>query len=161
MADSISISFNKYYKFFMWIFDWRDFTIKDIVELEDDALEIVEDEETNATSNVSCNKNSNASSGDIVVIKKNGEIVYWGIINEIQNENGNSKYSYILKYITNIFDQNCPLNSIKRTNLYDRSNAVNKYITPEGNLADPDLYNMTSGFISVTPRRLLYFFINN
>lgn len=151
MANSISMSFNKNYKFFMWIFDWRDFSIKDIVELEGDELEIVEDEETNAASNVSSNKDSKATSNDIVVIKKNGEIVYWGIINEVQNKNGNSKYVYVLKYITNIFDQNCTMNSLKMTNLYNRNTAIDKYIGPNGELMNPDLYNMTSDFISVTP----------
>ena len=44
------------------------------------------------------------------MIKENAEIKYWGIIQEIQNENGSKLYQYIIKYITNMFNQNVILN---------------------------------------------------
>ena len=107
---------------YMWIFGWRDFAVKDAVEIAE--AEIIEDEETNSPSNVSVMKSSGAESGDIVAIKRNGEIVYWGIIDEVQNENGENKLIYKLRYITNMFDQKVWLNQvnpnlIKTTGLED------------------------------------------
>lgn len=87
----------------MWIFDFRDFTIKDIVELSDYEINI--DEETNITSLARVLKKTTAEAQDIIFIKKNGKIVYWGIIDKITNEDGNKVYEYTLKYITNMFDE--------------------------------------------------------
>lgn len=87
----------------MWIFDIRDFSIKDIVELIDYEINI--DEETNANSIIKVLKKTTAEADDIVFIKKNGQIIYWGIIDKISNENGGIMYEYTLKYITNIFDE--------------------------------------------------------
>ena len=87
----------------MWIFDYKDFTIKDIVELSDYEINI--DEETNITSLVKVLKKTTAKAEDIIFIKKNGEIIYWGIIDKITNENGKKLYEYSLKYITNLFDE--------------------------------------------------------
>lgn len=87
----------------MWIFDIRDFSIKDIVELSDYEINI--DEETNANSIIKVLKKTTAEADDIVFIKKNGQIIYWGIIDKISNENGGIMYEYTLKYITNMFDE--------------------------------------------------------
>lgn len=87
----------------MWIFDFRDFTIKDIVELSDYEINI--DEETNKTSLARVLKKTTAEAQDIIFIKKNGKIVYWGIIDKITNEDGNKAYEHTLKYITNMFDE--------------------------------------------------------
>lgn len=87
----------------MWIFDIRDFLIKDIVELSDYEINI--DEETNANSIIKVLKKTTAEADDIVFIKKNGQIIYWGIIDKISNENGGIMYEYTLKYITNMFDE--------------------------------------------------------
>lgn len=88
---------------YMWIFAWRDFAVKDAVQLA--GADIIEDEETNCASNVIVMGDHGAESGDIVAIKKNGEIVYWGIIDEIQNESNENRFVYKLKYITNMFNQ--------------------------------------------------------
>ena len=72
--------------------------------------EINIDEETNANTTVNVLKKTTAKANDIVMIKENGEIKYWGIIQEIQNENGSKLYQYIIKYITNMFNQNVILN---------------------------------------------------
>lgn len=93
---------------YMYIFDYKDFTVKDIVELSNYEINI--DEETNANTTVNVLKKTTAKSNDIVMIKQNGEIKYWGIIQEIQNENGSKLYQYIIKYITNMFNQNIILN---------------------------------------------------
>ena len=94
-------------KTFMWIFDGKDFSIKDIVEISDYEINI--DEETNANTIIKVLKNTGAKSKDIVVVKRNNETVYWGIIDKINNENGKILYEYIIKYITNLFDQNIQL----------------------------------------------------
>ena len=92
----------------MWIFDYRDFAVKDIVEISDYEINI--DEETNANSIIKVLKKTDAKSKDIVMIKKNNETIFWGIINKIQNENGKQLYEYTLKYITNMFDEDVVLN---------------------------------------------------
>lgn len=94
-------------KVFMWIFDYYNFEIKDIVELSNYELNI--DEETNASSNVLILKKTTAKAKDIVAIKRNNEIIYWGIIDNISNENGKNSYTYKLKYLTNIFNQTIEL----------------------------------------------------
>lgn len=93
---------------YMYIFDYKDFSVKDIVELSNYEINI--DEETNANTTVNVLKKTTAKANDIVMIKENGEIKYWGIIQEIQNENGSKLYQYIIKYITNMFNQNVILN---------------------------------------------------
>ena len=107
-------------KTFLWVFDrnyaniqgegnesYRGLKLKDIVEI--DNYEVVIDEETNGTSTFEVLKNTGATSGDIVCFKKDEDILYWGIIDEITNENGGIKYTYQCKYITNIFNQKLPL----------------------------------------------------
>lgn len=92
----------------MWIFDYKDFSVKDIVEISDYEINI--DEETNANSIIKVLKKTDAKSKDIVMIKKNNETIFWGIIDNIQNENGKQLYEYTLKYITNMFDEDVVLN---------------------------------------------------
>lgn len=102
--EKIKIETNKV---FMWIFDYKDFSVKDIVEISDYEINI--DEETNANSLVKVLKKTTAKARDIISIKKNNDIIYWGIIEEIQNENGKQLYEYSIKYITNIFNQKIKL----------------------------------------------------
>lgn len=107
-------------KVFMWIFDHKDFSVKDIVEISDYNISI--DEETNANSIIKVLKETSAKSRDIIVIKKNNELVYWGTIQEINNDDGKQLYEYTLKYITNMFDQDVILKSedlIKTTGVED------------------------------------------
>lgn len=107
-------------KVFMWIFDGMDFKVKDIVELSNYEINI--DEETNASSLINVLKKTTAKEEDIVAIKKNNEVVYWGTVENIQNENGEMLYEYTLKYFTNIFDQDIILkneNLIKTTGVED------------------------------------------
>lgn len=115
--EKIKIETNKV---FMWIFDYKDFEAKDIVELSDYEINI--DEETNANSIIKVLKKTTAKSRDIVMIKKNNEVVYWGIIDNIQNEDGKQLYEYTLKYITNMFEQDIILKNeelIKTTGVED------------------------------------------
>lgn len=115
--EKIKIETNKV---FMWIFDHKDFSVKDIVEIADYEINI--DEETNANTIIKVLKKNTAKARDIVAIKKNNEVIYWGIINEISNQDGKKLYEYTIKYITNMFDQNIRLESsdlIKTTGIED------------------------------------------
>ena len=94
--------------------------VKDIIENSN--YEILIDEETNANTLIDVLKKSNAKAKDIVAIKKNNTIIYWGIVKEIQNEDGKNLYEYTLKYITNMFDRNIKLENedlIKTTGIED------------------------------------------
>ena len=107
-------------KVFMWIFDYKDFTVKDIVEIADYDINI--DEETNANTIIQVLKKNGAKARDIVAIKKNNEVIYWGTTDNIQNEDGKSLYEYTIKYITNLFNQNVILKNeelIKTTGVED------------------------------------------
>lgn len=115
--EQIKIETNKV---FMWIFDYKDFIVKDIVEIADYEINI--DEETNANSIIKVLKNTTAKAKDIIAVKKNNEVVYWGIIDNIQNEDGKKLYEYTAKYITNIFNQTIKLeneNVIRTTGIED------------------------------------------
>lgn len=94
-------------KTFMWIFNGDDFTVKDIIELANYEIDI--DEETNAKTILKILKNTMAKADDFVAIKKDNEVIYWGIIEDIQNESGRQLYEYTIKYITNFFDQEVEL----------------------------------------------------
>ena len=107
-------------KVFMWIFDYKEFTVKDIVEIADYDINI--DEETNANTIIQVLKKNGAKARDIVAIKKNNKVIYWGTTDNIQNEDGKSLYEYTIKYITNLFNQNVILQDeelIKTTGIED------------------------------------------
>ena len=121
-------------KVFMWIFNYYDFSVKDIVEITDYEINI--DEETNAKSMINVLKKTDAKSNDIIAVKKNNEVIYWGIIDEIQNEDGKQLYQYITKYITNLYDRNIKLNNeelIKTTGVEDfiEETITDEYISNE------------------------------
>lgn len=105
---------------FAWVFDGYDFKIKGIVELSN--YEISIDEETNINTIVNVLKNIQAEADDIVAIKKENEVIYWGSIQEVSNEDGETLYKYTLKYITNMFNQKVILKDeelIKTTGIED------------------------------------------
>lgn len=104
VKEKIKIETNKV---FIYIFDHKDFTIKDIVEISDYEINI--DEETNANTIIKVLKKTTAMAKDIIVVKKNNEVIYWGILENIKNEDGKRMYEYTLKYITNMFNQNIKL----------------------------------------------------
>ena len=112
----------------MWIFDYFTFEVKDIVELANYEINI--DEETNSNTIIDILKKTTAKAKDIVAIKKNNEIVYWGKVENIQNTDGQALYEFTMKYITNLFDQDIVLEDedlIKTTGIEDFiANAINK-----------------------------------
>lgn len=123
--EKIKIETNKV---FMWIFDHKEFRVKDIVEISDYEINI--DEETNANTIIKVLKKTTAKAKDIVAVKKNNEVVYWGVVDNIQNEDGKKLYEFTQKYITNIFNQNIKLEDeeiIKTTGIEDFiANAITK-----------------------------------
>lgn len=91
----------------VWIFNHYDFSIRDIVEIAD--YELLIDEETNGNSNIEIVRNTSVVANDIIVVKNGAEIVYWGIVDNVSNEDGETKYLLTCKYITNMFDQKIEL----------------------------------------------------
>ena len=118
--EAIKIETNKV---FMWIFDYKNFSVKDIVEIS--SYDITIDDELNANSFIKVLKKTTAKSRDIVAIKKNNVVVYWGIVDNIQNTDGQNLYEYTLKYITNLFNQDIILNSYENRNLLDNNEIIN------------------------------------
>lgn len=127
-------------KTFMWIFSFDDFSVKDCIEIP--SYEINMDEETNATSLFTILKKTTAKARDIVAIKKDGVIVYWGTIEEIQKEGEGIKYTYQTKYITNLFDRFIPLG----TSSVIRSTGLEDFIEDE--ISD-NFTNSTDTFINI------------
>lgn len=80
-----------------------DLEIKDVIEFEN--YEYIIDEETNKNTIFNIVKKMNAENGDIVILQRNGNIDYIGIIKDIENENGELKRKVTLRYISNIFDR--------------------------------------------------------
>lgn len=103
-------------KIFMWIFDYYTFETKDIVEIADYTLTM--DEETNAKSTINVLKKTTAKARDIIAVKQNNQVIYWGVIDEIQNEDGKQLYTYSTKYITNLFNRKIALKTTGRI-IYD------------------------------------------
>lgn len=128
-------------KVFMWIFDHKDFTVKDIVEITDYEINI--DEETNSNTLISVLKKTTAKARDLVAIKKNNEVVYWGIIDNIQNTDGQALYQYTLKYITNLFNQNIKLENESLLS----STGVEDFIK---NAISTNFTNNTDTFVNLT-----------
>ena len=86
-----------------YFLDQNNFTITDVVELQE--VNMVIDEETNKNTEITVVQKLNAIKGDIICIKENNAITYLGVISSPINENGSKKYTLTAKYITNIFDR--------------------------------------------------------
>lgn len=73
LAEVIDIQLQP--KTFMWVFDYKDLSVKGCVEIQDYEINI--DEETNATSTITILKDTGAKARDFIVIKKDNEKVFW------------------------------------------------------------------------------------
>lgn len=107
-------------KRFLYIFSYDDFSVKDIIEVADYELNI--DEETNAVSTVNILKETTAKARDIIAFKDDNQLLYWGVIDDINNEDGRKLYVIRAKYITNLFDRKIQLkneNVIRTTGIED------------------------------------------
>ena len=89
--------------YYMTIFDYYNFSIKANVPIYN--KNINNDEETNAVATVQTTHYTHAKKRDIVIIRENGKIIYWGTIKEISQEGEEEVYTYSLRYITNLFDE--------------------------------------------------------
>ena len=135
---------------YMYIFDYRDFSVKDVVQLPEYEINI--DEETNANTTVKVLKKTTAKANDIVIIKENNEFIYWGVIQNIENEDGTSVYQYIIKYITNIFDQNIILNQ----NIVNTNNIEEGYYRIHSKLNYNFVFDILDGSLEAGANLQLY-----
>lgn len=141
-------------KVFMWIFSYEDFSVKDIVELSDYEINI--DEETNANSTIKIIKKTTAKAKDIIAVKKNNEVIYWGIIDEIQNESGEKAYTFITKYITNLFDRKIELEGKEDIRIYGIEDFILKAIRNNFTLSSDTFINLNwleVNILSHTPKQ--------
>ena len=93
----------------VYFLDKSDLEIKDVIEFEN--YEYIIDEETNQRTIFNVMKKINAENGDIVVLQRCGNIDYSGIIEDLENADGEIKREISLKYISNIFDRKVILNN--------------------------------------------------
>lgn len=135
---------------YMYIFDYRDFSVKDVAQLPEYEINI--DEETNANTTVKVLKKTAAKANDIVIIKENNEFIYWGVIQNIENEDGTSVYQYIIKYITNIFDQNIILNQ----NIVNTNNIEEGYYRIHSKLNYNFVFDILDGSLEAGANLQLY-----
>ena len=95
---------NKSEETLVYFLDKIDLEIKDVIEFEN--YEYVIDEETNKNTIFEVMKKIKANNDDIVVLQRNENIDYIGIIKDIENEDGEIKRKITLEYISNVFDRN-------------------------------------------------------
>lgn len=95
---------NKSEETLVYFLDKSDLEIKDVIEFEN--YEYVIDEETNKNTIFEVMKKIKANNDDIVVLQRNENIDYIGIIKDIENQDGEIKRKITLEYISNVFDRN-------------------------------------------------------
>lgn len=95
---------NKSEETLVYFLDKTDLEIKDVIEFEN--YEYVIDEETNKNTIFEVMKKIKANNDDIVVLQRNENIDYIGIIKDIENQDGEIKRKITLEYISNVFDRN-------------------------------------------------------
>lgn len=159
VKEPIKIDTNKV---FMWIFDYYTFDVKDIVEIS--SYEINIDEETNTKSIIKILKSTEATANDIIAVKKDNDVIYWGIIEEITNEDGESLYVYTAKYITNLFNRNIELTNesvIKNTGVEDfiSQTITNQYISSSDTFINLSWLEVTA--ITHTPKQTVVSNVEN
>lgn len=132
----------------MWVFDHKDFTVKDIVEVS--FFEITIDEETNSASSIRILKDTGAVAKDIIAFKRDNDVLYWGIIEEINNESGKLSYDYKCKYITNIFDREIALGDTTVMNTTGVEDFLKQEIENNFTASDDTLLNLSYIDVVVT-----------
>ena len=95
---------NKSEETLVYFLDKTDLEIKDVIEFEN--YEYVIDKETNKNTIFEVMKKIKANNDDIVVLQRNENIDYIGIIKDIENKDGEIKRKITLEYISNVFDRN-------------------------------------------------------
>lgn len=102
---------NKSEETIVYFLDKNDLEIKDVIEFEN--YEYVIDEETNKKTIFKVMKKINAENGDIVILQRNANIDYIGMIEDIENEDGEKERKVSLEYISNIFNRKIILSNEK------------------------------------------------
>ena len=87
-----------------YFLDKNTLKIKDIMTFFDYEINI--DEETNANTIISIQKEANIKNGDFVFLKRDNVLDYVGILQEITHQNNVNSYQLTCKYISNLFDRN-------------------------------------------------------
>lgn len=87
----------------VYFLDKTNLEIKDVIEFEN--YEYAIDEETNKKTIFRVTEAINAENGDIVILQRNRSIDYIGIIEDVQNEDGEKEKKISLEYISNIFNR--------------------------------------------------------
>lgn len=134
--DSTSISEET----LVYFLDKTNLEIKDVIEFEDYTYVI--DEETNKSTIFEVMGDVNAKNKDIVILQRNGESDYIGVLQKIENIDGEEKREATLKYISNIFDRKIILgneNTIKEKGIED---FIAQEIKDNFTNSDDDLLNI-------------------
>lgn len=124
----------------VYFLDWSDLSIKDMIEFED--YEYIIDEETNKKTIFNVMKKVNAGYKDIVILQRNGKVDYIGIIDSIENEDGEIKRKISLKYISNIFDRKIILENESLINQNGVEDFISRQIYDNFTNSDDSLLNI-------------------
>ena len=119
---------NKSEETIVYFLDKNDLEIKDVIEFEN--YEYVIDEETNKKTIFKVMKKINAENGDIVILQRNANIDYIGMIEDIENEDGEKERKVSLEYISNIFNRKIILSNEKLMS----TSGVEDFIAKEKNI---------------------------
>lgn len=154
-----------------YFLDKNNFEIKDVVQIKDYQINL--DEETNAKTSITVLDTANVADGDIVLIREE-ENSYMGVIEEPNNEDGSYEYQISAKYITNLFDREIVLknsNLIKEQGIEDfiAYTIENEFLDSDDtllniNYIDIDVLTHTPKQFSVSTENGIYnfhTFINN
>lgn len=118
----------------VFILDKDTLEVKDIIEYE--TYNYIIDEETNKNTIFEVMKKINAENDDKVILKREDNMEYYGIVKDVTNENGELKRQVTVQYISNIFDRDIILEDeeiISQTGIEDFIKA-----TIESNFTESD-----------------------
>lgn len=104
----------------LYFLDKDTLEIKDFIEIS--SYEVVTDEETNQKTTFNVTRKIDTENKDFVVLKRNAETEYLGIVEENLTEGEEASYQISCKYISNLFDRDVWLGDeelIKTTGIED------------------------------------------
>lgn len=104
----------------LYFLDKDTLEIKDFIEIS--SYEVVTDEETNQKTTFNVTRKIDTENKDFVVLKRNAETEYLGIVEENLTEEEEASYQISCKYISNLFDRDVWLGDedlIKTTGIED------------------------------------------
>ena len=104
----------------LYFLDKDTLEIKDFIEIS--SYEVVTDEETNQKTTFNVTRKIDTENKDFVVLKRNAETEYLGIVEENLTEGEEASYQISCKYISNLFDRDVWLGEeelIKTTGIED------------------------------------------